>query len=291
MNTDVDEMLGGSPLPVAEILHTGGKEIVVGESARWFMQDKLLKYKYANGGKLCKGNKTRMKCLLNIIGTSIPISFNTKVFYDDSKATPPGTVDTKGSKADVFKSKTIKMLKKRREQSAKKVCAHLMNEYNIRAPLFWVLMDMIKYMAVKLRKKNPKMRKIKISPNMAEIMDDVWKGSKHFQYHVNSSDIPKDTMALMLHMLGLMRRVKKSRGKWREPDLVSLEVPVMSPETVAEIDKLKKVSVGSVEEYVLSILKIEAALGDHIDALEKYFIAVAKNMNLILVSVKAFFKK
>ncbi len=45
------------------------------------------------------------------------------------------------------------------------------------------------------------------------------------------------------------------------------------------------------KKYVFTLLNIENLVTDYVDSVEKYYIQLAKNMSLILDSLKHFFKK
>jgi hypothetical protein len=271
---------------------SGGQERVVGENVKWNIRNKFLRLKY-----LSNTSNTNEKELLKIVGLKLPLTFNKKLtFYDDGKDMPVKSFGKSNSDKHV---KAMEVLHERLDDSIKTIVNRLIIEYNLRAPLFWVLGDIVKFLAVINRKKKPDSKKIKISPEMAELMEKIWHGKDYFRYVVNSDDVPKDMIDLMLYMLETIEKNKPPRGKWVEPVLEIIKYPRM-PDIKEHIDAEKKKLTQKIKtiddsevvgEYILTILTIENILTDYMDEIEKYFIHLAKNMSKIHTSLKIFFKK
>lgn len=281
MNEYASQIAGGIEV-VPDKIVSGGNEMVVGENTKWFMRDKFLQYSH-----LTKKNADE-KSLLKIIGLSIPISFNREVYFDDNSKKIPQK-SKKQSDSEIHE-KAIQILEKRLREQPHITVKRLVNEYNLRAPLFWVLSDIVKYLILLNKKKNPNARKTKISPNMAVIIEKIWGQKNYFQYVVNSDDVPNNMIDLMVHIL---KKIKHPKGEWKEPKLIKHTYPSISDQVRKRIENEQKKTGknNDVKDFVLSVITIENILIDHIDAIEKYYIIVAKNMKIIFDGLKIFYKK
>jgi hypothetical protein len=304
----INRIVGGLESEYFDTVITGGNEVVVGENAKWFMRDKFLRLKYMNkAGCGCPlrsaaekkaariAENSSIKNMLKVIHLTIPINFSRKVHYDDEKTRILKDYPEGG---ETLASKAIKVLKNRLGDSINTNVNRLTSEYNLRAPLVWVLSDMVKYLSMKTRKNNPNMRKIKISPEMSEMVEKIWRDGKYFQYHVNNADIPADMLTLMLYLLGVLEKQKPGKGKWAEPVLDNGKKPVLSVAARSSLQKkigalknavIRKKTAG-VQEYVFTVLQIENLIIEHVVKLELYYITLAKNMGRIFESLKKFLK-
>lgn len=291
-------LIAGGIDVVGGFIKCGGQERVVGENTKWNMRNKFLKLKH-----LSKSPTIDDKSLLKIVSLKLPLTFNRNLnFYDDDKNPMPSKTE-KTSSCDIH-DKAIEVLEERLNDKTCAIVKRLTTEYNLRAPLFWVLSDTVKFLAVTQRKKNPTARKVKISPEMAALIENIWKGKDYFQYVVNSDDVPSNMMDLMLNMLEVIEKGNPPRGEWAEPKLEILKHPcwcsVLKTEVEKAIDDEKKKLVKKikgmkgidiVKEYIFTILTIENLLIDFLDRVEQYYIHQAKNMSKIFDSLKKFFKK
>jgi hypothetical protein len=284
------EVVGGT-------LKCGGQERVVGENAKWNMRNKFLRLKH-----LSKSSIADEKSLLKIVSLKISLTFNKQLnFYNDDKKPMPVTSEEKNN--TVIHGKAIEVLNIRLNETVKDMIERLTSEYNLRAPLVWVLSDIVKFLAIIRTKKKPTAGKIKISPQMAELIEKIWRGDSYFKYVINSDDIPSNMLDLMLYMLEVVEKTKPPMGKWKEPQLETFAYPVIAHSKIdieEKIDEekitLKKKIKGKkgtdvINEYIFTILNIEKLLIDHIDDVEQYYINLARNMSKILDGLKMFFKK
>lgn len=298
LSTTAGTIAGGIDV-VSDKIMSGGQERVVGENTKWYMRNKFLQLKH-----LTKSDKTNEKTLLKILGLSLPITFNNKVFYDDDKKDMP-TNSEKKSESEIHK-KAIGVLKERLDNSIDIIVKRLVEEYNLRAPLFWVLSDIVKFLAIVNKRKKENARKIKISPSMAAIIEKIWKGKSYFRYVVNTDEVPNNMIELMLHMLEIIEKNKPPKGLWKEPQVDVVKYPcfckISKVQLEAMINDEKKelkqriklrnaTGIEVVQEYILTILTIENLLTSHVDNIEKYYIELAKNMSKIFKSLRVFFKK
>jgi hypothetical protein len=292
-----DKIAGGIEV-ISDTIKCGGQERVVGENTKWYMRNKFLQFKH-----LSKSKTADEKALLKIVNLKIPLTFGKKLnFYDDDKNSMPVKSEKKNNE-DIY-DKAIDVLNTRLNESIDVITNRLIVEYNLRSPLFWVLGDTVKFLAVVYKKKKPSGRKIKISPQMAELVEKIWKNNNYFQYVINSDDIPNNMMELMLYMLEAIEKNKPSPGNWKEPTLEIVKYPCWCSTSKKKIGdlideekkKLKhkigdKRGIEVIREYIFTILTIENILIDRVDKLEHYFIHLAKNIRKLFISLRNFFKK
>jgi hypothetical protein len=278
----------------------GGQERVVGENTKWHMRNKYLQLKH-----LSKSSTVNEKGLLKIVNLKLPLTFGKKLkFYDDDKKDMPVKSEKKSSYEK--HAKAMEVLKNRLDESIDVIVNRLVTEYNLRAPLFWVLGDIVRFLAVVNKRKKPNARKIKISPEMAVLMEKIWKNKSFFKYVVNSDEVPNNMMELMVYMLETIEKNKPPKGKWVEPRLEMIKHPCwcsisknkLAEKIAGEKKKLKQKikedgdikDIDVLKEYVFTILNIENMLINYVDDTEKYFVHLAKNMSKIFSSLKKFFK-
>lgn len=299
MNTSTTAcMIAGGIDVISDSVISGGQERVVGENTKWYMRNKFIQLKH-----LASSNADE-KSLLKIVGLSIPITFGKKikVYYDDDKNKIP-TVTKKESVSEKQK-KALEILDSRLDNNIDTIVKRAVIEYKLHAPLIWVLGDIVKFLAVVNKKKKPNTRKIKISPDMAVLIEKIWRGKNYFQYVINTDDVPSNMIDLMIHMLELIQKNNPPRGKWVEPILDIIKYPCFCKINKSQLevmidnekkDLVKRVSslnpLDAIKEKILTILTIENLLVDHIDSIEKYYVVLAKNMSKIYDSLKVFFKK
>ena len=288
------EIAGGLDTVPDTVKH-GGREIVVGENSKWYMRDKFLRFKYTADSDIVDE-----KTLLKIINLKLPLTFNgTLNYFDDGDKMP--IKSDKHVKKDIYE-KAMGVLDYRLNASIDTIINRLITEYDLRAPLLWVLSDIVKLLAVTNKKIKNNPRKIKISPDMSELIEKIWSNNSHFKYIVNSDGIPGNLMELIVYILDIIGKTRPPKGKWIEPHLGEVKYPCWCSISKEDISKkieeeknlLKntiknKKGIDSIKHYVFTILTIENLLINRLDSLEKYYIGVAKNMEKILIAIRKFF--
>jgi hypothetical protein len=225
-------------------------------------------------------------------------------FYNDDKKDMPVKSERKSSYEK--HAKAMEVLKNRLDESIDVIVKRLIIEYNLRAPLFWVLGDIVRFLAVVNKRKKPNAKKIKISPEMAELMEKIWQNKSFFRYVVNSDEVPNNMMELVVYMLDTIEKNKPPKGRWIEPRLEIIKHPcwcsISKNKLAANIEDVKKKlkkkikdadnikDIDVLKEYVFTVLNIENMLINYVDDTEKYFVQLAKNMSNIFNSLKKFFK-
>lgn len=292
------DIVGGSDLIAGGIetngvnIILGGVERVVGENVKSNTRIKFIELKH-----LSKSNKTTAKELLKIIKLSIPISFNKSVFYNDSRKMPH-TTNLKNT--NIINKKAVDLLKKYLDYPVTKIIDNLTVEYNLRAPLYWALSDIVKFLAITNKKKRKNARKIKISPEMALTIEGIWNNKSYFRYVIKDDSVPDDLIKLLLHILQSIENTRPPKGVWECKDLSVVKFPQLNKKEIEKkikeekedlVKRLKscKNEIKKIQEYIFSILKIENILLDHMNNIEKYYIEVAKNLNKILKGLKGYF--
>lgn len=297
MHTSANVIAGGIEVSGSAIIKSGGRDRVVGENAKWGMRNKFLQLKHLSTSKIADE-----KSLLKIVGLKIPLTFDKKLtFYDDDKKPIP--VKSEENSNIEIHDKALIVLKQRLDESVDGLVKLLTVEYNLRAPLFWVLGDIVKLLAVVNKKQHPDSKKIKISPEMALMIEKIWDGKSYFQYVINSDEVPANITDLMLYMLDCIENNYQLKGDWVEPILDKVRYPcwcsISKNDVELDIENEKKeldsrvknqTGLNVIKEYIFSILTVENMIIDHIDGIEKYFIHLAKNMQIICEGLKKFFK-
>ena len=293
INSDI--IAGGIDV-IGSTITGGGHVRVVGENTNWYMRNKFLQLKH-----LSTSTNANEKNLLKIINLKLPLTFGKKLtFYDDEKSIP--LKSKRDSSEDIY-IKAIEVLDKRLHMPVNKLVDTLITEYNLMAPLSLVLGDVVKFLAVINKKKNPDSKKIKISPEMAVMVENMWRPDVYFQYMVNSDSIPNNMIKLAIRMLDIVKKNNPPQGVWVEPNLEIVEYPCLCTLKKTKVsnminDEKKKLDVkikknknlDNIKEYISTILTIENIIINHVNDIEKYFIIAAENMNKILASLKKFFR-
>jgi hypothetical protein len=304
---------GGLDAPGERIM-SGGTERIVGENAKWFLRNKFIYLKqYANSPTATE------KMLLKIINVSIPVTFNKDVYYDTCEKKMPKA--NKKKSVIAIQGKAMELLDNRLDDSIDAIVDRAVGEYNLRAPLFWVLADIIKYLAYVNKKLNPSARKLKLSPEMALIVERVWGSKNYFKYTIETDSVPNNAMALIAELMDTIEKNKPPQGMWAPPQLNEIKYPCYCPPKdpkdepyflskdaikgriegmKAELRaKLAKVLRGEIStkkqrkaiiEYIKTILAIEHTLIEYVYKVELYYVEMAKNMTKLLDSLKVFFQ-
>jgi hypothetical protein len=277
-----------------DVLKCGGKECVVGENTKWNVRNRFIQFKYAK--------KFDEKDMLKIIGLKMPITFNDNLaYYDDGEQMKQKNNKQVGS---ILHNKAMQVLNKKLNENLSTIINDSISANKLRSPLSWVLGEVVRYLAEVNKRQKTNARKIKISPNMALVINDVWNKNNLFAYNACADTVPQTLLELTTHMLKSIEKNKPPQGMWKMPELLHLPYPTITAavnkKLTAQIDnekkKLKKKVINKkgialIKEYVLSIINIEMIISDHVNDVEQYYITVAKNMSNILNSLKIFFKK
>ena len=291
--TERARTISGGVRVKSDTIACGGGTRVVGENTKWMLMHKLTEVVYATSG-------ADAKAILKIVGLSLPLTFGRKVYYDDSGETP--VCSEEKSKDDIHK-KAVATAVERLDYSVDRVVEQMVTDGDIIGPLFYVLGDIVKFLAVYEKRHNKDEGRIKISPAMAETVNKIWDTNNYFKYVINSDRAPATLIELIIYMLDIIAKKKPRDGLWREPVIVAVEKPGLSREErlklKGEFEQLREAAVklasdaegtNVVKIYVMAILEVETKLSDHVESIEKYYIQVAKNFVSILESLKTFLK-
>ena len=273
----MDEIIGGIQTSPTTII-TGGREYVVGENAKWALRQK---YIMLNNAPATMSDKK----LIKIVGLAVPLSFSRKVYYDDSKQQPPQrSIYTKE-----YKKKALDMAKKKLDQPIASIIKSAIVTYNLKQPLDWALGDLLKLLAISIKKHKPNMRKIKVSPGLGTIITQIKKNEKYFKYNVNTNSGITELIGTTLETL------KKSRipqSMWKPPRLSKPIYPELDEGIQAEVDAIRNLDRGAgLRDYLKAILDIENALMEHINEIEQFYVCLAGDIKKIEESLKKFLKR
>lgn len=277
-----------------DVIICGGKERVVGENTNWNLRDKYINLKYAESAD--------ERTLLRVVDLKLPITFNdTIAFYNDGKDMP----EKKDKQIDMeLNAKAIDILKSRLDEPITTTIKSAVISNNCISPLYWVLGEIIRFLAYTNRKKTPNSKRIKISPEMSITVESIWNGKGFFKYHPYTDDVPQNLFELIIYMLDVIEKNKPPKGKWKVPQLIQVKYPILTKDIQERLNEkiakektaLSKRSKGKkgldlVKEYVLSVINIEKIIAPHINNIEQYYVKVSKNMSNIHNSLKQFFKR
>ena len=271
----------------------GGSEKIVGENARWFMNDKFYELKYAADDTY--SDSITDKKLLKIVDLKIPLNFNRKKFYDDSNINLPCKSETDAD-IDLHK-KAILVLQNRLNEPLSSTIKRLTESYDLQHPLFWAMSQFVRYLAFAHKKHKKNKQRIKITHDLTLLVEQIWHGNNYFKYVINKPDAPSNIKELIFDGLEKVRAL----GKWKEPTLKPVQFPHLDEQAkkslqdkiLQEKEKLQKKKalkpIDETREYVFTILSIEMLLIDHLEKIEEYYIVQAENISSILKSVKDYF--
>ena len=163
---------------------------------------------------------------------------------------------------------------------------------------------MIKFLVAVYYRDRPNAKRIKISPDVASVVERLWRGHNRFKYVTNNDNAPQTIFGLIMHLLNLIEKNKPTAGGWTvKVDII--EYPQVAPDerkaifkkmnallaelkaTVTKDDTLSQNQI--LCHYVHTALSIEYLLIDIIDRVENYYVQVAKNMSVILNELKLYF--
>lgn len=293
-----NSIAGGIEVGATEIIITGGQEYAVGGDSGWAMRDKFLRLKHLSTSKNMDEKK-----LLKIVGLSIPVTFNEKVYYDDTD-TKKQVYPSHGNKN--IHDISIEILSKRLGESLDSTAERMVKSFGLKNIAECVLGDIVKLLASINKKKRKNPRKIKISTNMSICISDKWKGENYFQYGFGDGlKKPENIVDLIIHMFEAIERTRPPKGKWEDPKLIPANYPCICKinleniTAVIENERLeleKKADDGIiqgievVQGFVLLVLEVENMLLSHVEKIENYYITVAKNLETLLTHLKKFFK-
>ena len=160
---DVDRFIGGIEISGGDTIITGGSvERVVNTNSKFHIKDRLMEYKHSK--------KDDIKELLHVIGLSIPITFDPVVYYDDQ-----GPEKYDKHKRTNNHGKVLTMVKNRLMMPLSKLVQLKIREYDLKEPAELAMAEFIAYMARYVKRNNGKanMRKIKISYNVGQMLDEI----------------------------------------------------------------------------------------------------------------------
>lgn len=271
---NISEIIGGINISSTTI-KTGGNEYVVGDSCKWSLRQKYIMLE--NAPETMSDKK-----LIKIVGLSVPLSFNKKVYYDDSPRKRDIT-----SKS--YEKKIIKEVKNKLKETPEHIVNCAVETYDLKRPLIWALGDLLKLIAVFIQKHKPNMRKIKVSPELGTIITHIKKNDKFFKYDSKTGTNIIDVIGTTLDTLGKSRI---PQGIWNQPSLINPTFPKMDKNIKILIDKEKsKLGKSStLREILLTILNIEKILIEHINALENFYVFLANDIKNIEKSLRYFLK-
>jgi hypothetical protein len=292
---DTAGLIAGGIVTKGESIICGGLDRIVGEESKWYLRDKFLQLKYANGKSVDE------KYLLHIVGLKLPITFSGIDYYDDSKIHLP--IKTEKKITNSLHSSSIIVLKERLDDPINKLISRIVKRCSLNNPLLWVLGEIIRFLAVINKRKKTNASKIQISPEMSLMVEALWNGKSHFKYNAVSDKVPQNLLELIKYMLNTIEKNRPPKGKWREPYIDKVIYPVLNLQLKEnlkiQIDNEKKdlstrikgkSGLNETREYILAIINIEKILSNHVEAIEKYYIGISKNMSKIYDSLKLFFK-
>lgn len=278
----------------ADTIACGGGTRVVGENTKWLLMHKLTEVVHLPPG-------ADAKAILKIVGVALPLTFGRKVYYDDGGETPTlGEAEA----GEIINKKAVAAAINRLDYSVDRAVGQMVEDGDVIGPLFYVLGDIVKFLAVYEKRHNKEEGRIKISPVMAETVNKIWDSNNYFKYVINSDRAPATLLELIVYMLDVIAKKRPRDGVWREPVLVAAEKPVLSrrerQELRGEVEGIRSAATSraaaaandtaAIKIYVMAILEVETRLSDHVEAIEKYYIRAAKNFVAVLESLKIFLR-
>lgn len=276
----------------------GGSEKIVGENVTWFMRDRFYELKYASDNNYAP-NITD-KELLKIIGLKIPLNFDRKKYYDDSKSIIECKEETK-IESDIHE-KTLYVLKERLLESPTTTFKRLVLLFELQHPLFWSMSQFIRYLAFLHKKHKKNKRRIQITHDLVPLVEQVWNGKNYFNYVINKPDAPSNMNELIRKIFDGLEKTNIKKGNWEEPILKKPEWVYISKEDKGKLETLfekekdnmekrlkGKKNVEETKEYVLAILNMESHLTPYLEKMENYYIEHAENISALLKSLKKYF--
>ena len=275
----ISEIIGGIDTASSTIM-TGGREYVVGENSKWSLRQKYIMLDNAPPGMSDKK-------LAKIAGLVVPLSFNKKIYYDDSKHKPR----QRDAASREYEKKILREVKKKLGQSPKDIINNSVKIYDIKRPFIWALGDLLKLIATFIKKHKPNMRKIKVSPNIGTVITQIKKNDKFFKYdHKTGSNI----IEVIGETLDTLGKSRIPQGMWRPPRLINPIYPKLDNARMQKLiaaEKSKLSTRSTLRERLLVILNVERILIDHINEIEQFYVSLAGDINKIAKSLKDFLGK
>lgn len=272
---NICEIIGGINISSTTI-KTGGREYVVGENCKWSLRQKYIMLENAPADM-------SEKKLIKIVGLSVPLCFNKKVYYK-------GTPKKRNITSKTYEKKILKEVKNKLEETPEQIINKAIKTYDLKRPLIWALGDLLKLIAVFIQKHKPNMRKIKVSPELGTIITHIKKNDKFFKYDSKTGTNIIEVIGTTLDTLGKSRI---PQGVWKTPSLINPIYPKLEKNIKKIIDeeksKLDKKS--SLKKKLLTILNIENILIEHINDIENFYIYLANDVKNIEKSLRHFLKR
>jgi hypothetical protein len=283
MSNIVDTYVGGIEIPtVGETFITGGGKVtrVVNYYAKFNTKDRLLEYKHSD--------KRNVKELLNIIGLSIPITFDSRVYYDDQ-----GSEEYDKHKSVNSGDRILSMLKSRLYLNFKSLVQLKVREYKLKEIAELAMIELISYLVryIKRNNKAANMRKIKISRSVSEMLDNINGGKNLFTVIAvgDHEEFPSNLSEVILHMIDMVSKQKPRRGKWpAKLNLINPQYPSMCKKINASVGKLRNTIPSTANKMVYAILMVDHALLPHLVQIEQYYTDVANDVQVIHKALKTF---
>lgn len=272
---NIGEIIGGINISSTTI-KTGGKKYVVGENCKWALRQKYIMLENAP-------DDMSDKKLIKIVGLSVPLCFNKKIYYKGSPI--KGDITSKN-----YEKKILKEVRNKLEEKPEDIIKNAIETYDLKRPLIWALGDLLKLIAQFIQKHKPNMRKIKVSPELGTIITHIKKNNKFFKYDSKTGTNIIEVIGTTLDTLGKSRI---PQGIWTPPSLINPIYPKLEKNIKKLIDeeKSKLDENSSLKKKLLTILNIENILIEHINDIENFYIYLANDIKNIESSLKQFLKR
>ena len=271
----MEGFIGGVDIPYdcdTMVVGAGGCSRVVNYRAKLKSRDRLLLYKYADGGDV--------KALLAVVGMSTPVSFDRRVYYDDRGA---GEYDNRPS-PDIV-AKTVAMLKRRLSMGVKALTLHKVDEYLLNRRTLVEMYRLTSFLATTLRRKHKSgaVKKIKIGCAISEMVDHVAEADLFVVVAVGGGERSLSTLSeVVMCLVGRLASLRLAEGVWPvDMGLPPRCFPVMGKTVAAAVEaarRLGDVDNPSVRLLVHTVLMTEHALLPHLVNVEGYYNDVARDV-------------
>jgi hypothetical protein len=251
---------------------SGGKEIVVGETIKKALRDRILYFKYV-------GDDT--KKILDIINISKPVIFG-NVEYDDGNKKII-------SKKESLDSALMTILENRLHEKPELIVNRIIHEYGLREYLKNAMLDMIKILILEIKNKNGTMKKIKVGADVGEILTRIENGREYFKIDTKGKDIPTDMPEIINILLNILKTKYKGLYTWKINKHESVW-PDMDSSLKDAVEKSgKDKNCKNIKEYVKEIIKREHILLEYLDKVENYYLETARCIKKYTDDLQLFF--
>lgn len=280
----------------------GPYDMVVSERVKCGLRDKLLFLEAMKGSQ-------NIKQLLRIVHLKIPISFDNKK-YDELSKVPVSHGDSE------VERKALKEVKEAFHANIEKYEAKLVEEYKLKEPTTVAILGLLDVLLSYHSRVSPKemdFNRMKISPQMAEILEDIMRYheigmseekmttncdftlDRENLFGADSMKTASDIISAIMHQLPL--RVEKwqtptlSKKFDKYPCVCKLTLPAINAAIADEKAKVlrktsKTTATETIREYVCAMLNVEKLLLPHLERVEKYYANCAENIGKITLALK-----